>query len=206
MDGSAALGRILAFKRLIYFTKSSKNTNGGQNAPGRPWWTSPCKGTWALWGFLAETQARCSNGWHILAAFPLLLFLQLWLLVVPEVTLNAAIVPWKHGTPETSCALALSAEVKAWSPAAPHSLCCRRKTVRAEGRLESVGDSEIPRPGVRAPAFPLGWAGRKGALKPLHPHMDGGGRWKLTHSLTGLQDQRVRHVNITWPCAFFKKN
>lgn len=100
---------FLAFKHLIYFTKLSKNTNLGQNVSGRPWWTSPCKGTWATWGFLGKMQAHSSRGWHselpFLSYFPL----YTWLLGVPKVMLTAAIILWKHNTPEPSCALVLNA-------------------------------------------------------------------------------------------------
>ena len=68
MNGSAARGRILAFKNLMYFPESSKNTSGGQNAPGRPWWTSPCKGMWATRDFLGEKQAGGHGDWHVPAS------------------------------------------------------------------------------------------------------------------------------------------
>lgn len=97
---------FLAFKHLIYFTKLSKNTNLGQNASGRPWWTSPCKGTWAPWGFLGEMQVHSSRGWHSELPFFSYFPPYIWLLGVPKVMLNASIIFWKCSIPEPSCALA----------------------------------------------------------------------------------------------------
>ena len=55
-------------KTWCTFLSPPKITSGGQNAPGRPWWTSPCKGMWASWDFLGEKQACCHGDRHVPAS------------------------------------------------------------------------------------------------------------------------------------------
>lgn len=104
-----SIGRIWAFKCLIYFTKPSKNTNWRRSAPGRPGKQVHGRAREHSGGHLGETslprqRARVDM---LRAAFPLLLLSLDLVPGSPRSLDEGCSQSLTYSTPEPSCALAL---------------------------------------------------------------------------------------------------